>query len=167
MSVGQQASGALANMDMTTLVKIVRDIIEGTPNQHLEYLAVSDLVALNNLTIRDKLTVPTPNFVTVGAAGAPAYTNAWVNYGSPYHAAGYWRDPFGFIHFRGVIKSGAVGSSAFTLPPGFRPASDVITVVLSNNAVGRLDIDSDGTVTPQNPSNNANVCLDGVYFQAV
>jgi hypothetical protein len=93
------------------------------------------------------------------------FTNSWVNYGGDFFNASYIQDPGGFVHLRGVIKSGSVGSSAFTLPTGYRPtSSNGLFVVISNDSVGRVDIDTDGNVIPKSPSNNAYVSLEGIVF---
>lgn len=93
-----------------------------------------------------------------------AFTNSWVNYGSGETAAAYWKDPFGIVHLEGLIKSGSVGSAAFTLPLGYRPAANVVFGVESNNSHGRVDVDTSGNVTPKTPSNNAHVQLNGINF---
>lgn len=95
-----------------------------------------------------------------------AFTNSWVNYGSGYTSAAYWKDPFGMVHIEGLIKSGSVGSAAFTLPLGYRPATNLVFGVESNGAHGRLDVNTSGTVVPSSPSNNAWVQLDGINFYA-
>lgn len=81
---------------------------------------------------------------------APTFANSWVNYGAPYQAARYTKVN-GIVYLEGVIKSGVVGSAAFTLPAGFRPAAAIILPTQSSsgsNGLGRIDITSAGVVTP-------------------
>lgn len=105
--------------------------------------------------------------VLIGATGAPAFTNSWVNRASGSQSAGYYIDEEGCVCLMGGIKSGTVGSSAFTLPAGARPTAGLEFAVMSNGALGRVDISSTGTVTPISPSNNTYVSLDGIRFKAL
>lgn len=94
------------------------------------------------------------------------YTNSWVSYGSPWSAARYMKDDLGVVHLDGLIASGTIGTSAFTLPAGFRPAYQQIYTALCNpNAIGRLDILTNGQVQPAAGS-NVFFSLAGVTFLA-
>lgn len=63
----------------------------------------------------------------VGAAGQPGFENGWQNHGGPFAGAGYFRDRWGFVHLRGVVKHPGVSTSTiFTLPAELRPASTVL-----------------------------------------
>jgi hypothetical protein len=152
----------------TQLVKFIKDILENQPPRNLPNVVIGSARINGDLALKGRVTFPgDPNFHPIGATGAPPFTNAWVNWGAPNFSAGYWIDPFGFVHLQGVIKSGTVGSSAFTLPPGLRPlATAGPFAVMSNGAVGRVDVGADGTVTPITPSSNVYVSLHGVIFQA-
>lgn len=79
---------------------------------------------------------------------APTLINSWANFGSPHSPAGYLVDALGFVHLRGLIKSGTAGSNAFVLPTGYQPANEVIIAVMANNgaATGYLAVQTDGTV---------------------
>jgi hypothetical protein len=96
---------------------------------------------------------------------APTFQNAWVNYGVGYDTAGYRPDSFNNVELKGLIKSGAIGSSAFTLPAGARPGATLAFSVLSNAAVGRVDVYSNGQVVPA-VGNNAYVSLSNIRFPA-
>ena len=93
-----------------------------------------------------------------------SFSNSWANYGSGFANAAYMIDGHGTVHLRGMIKSGTVGSSAFTLPSGYRPAATTLCSTISNGAVGRVDVKTDGTVVPSAPSSNAWVSLEGIVF---
>ena len=87
------------------------------------------------------------------------------DFGAPFNPTGYFKDPFGIIHLRGTIASGTINTAAFTLPAGYRPANTERIGVNSNDAMGRLHINSTGTVVPV-IGNNASFCLDGITFRA-
>jgi hypothetical protein len=88
------------------------------------------------------------------AWSAPVYTNAWVDYLAGYRAGGY-RLAGTQVYLRGIIKSGTIGSSAFTLPLGYRPGQDLQFGTVSNNAFGMLYVGASGAVTPTVGSNAA------------
>lgn len=102
----------------------------------------------------------TPNWVAV------THENSWADY-SGYQGAEYCKDANGFVHIRGLVDSGTVGSGTgvFTLPLGFRPAAKELFVTISNGALGRIDIDTDGTVDVIT-GNNTYVSLSGITFAA-
>lgn len=156
----------ISNWDVTQLVKVVQDIITARTSEDFTRLTTQEFVAKRVSVTEDIAFSKYPRFRKVGGTGEPAFENSWVAWGAPYHDPGFYKDPLGFIHLRGIIKLGTVGSTAFTLPPGMRPSSTVLHPVISNNAIGRLDIAADGTVKPVSPSNNTWVSLDGVQFKS-
>lgn len=149
-----------------TLTKYIRDLFQNQPPDFLPLLKGEEIQVFSKLVIRDKLELTKePNFKKVGGTGNAAFANSWANYGSGWGEASYWKDPLGFVHLRGLIKSGTVGSHAFTLPPGFRPITNETYPTISNGAVGRVDVLTDGQVEPVSPSNNTYVSLAGIYFR--
>jgi hypothetical protein len=109
----------------------------------------------------------------VGSAGEPAFAAGWVNYGSgpaclnnrPCNTAAFYKDPYGVVHLKGIIKSGNLNFSAFTLPEGYRPAALEVQPTISNDQLGILKIGADGYFDPFSGS-NAWFSLDGVTFRA-
>ena len=95
----------------------------------------------------------------------PTFLNGWVNFGSNNALAGYFKDNFGIVHLRGVISSGAIGSDAFTLPVGYRPAFNERYAVPSNSLFGQIIVTLSGTVIPSTGS-NVNIALNGITFRA-
>lgn len=89
--------------------------------------------------------------------------NSWVNFGAPNGDASYYRDQFGVVRLSGVIKTGAIGSAAFTLPANCRPAATMRFAVESNGAFGALTVDAAGEVKPVVGS-SVSFSLDGVSF---
>ncbi|WP_217597177.1 hypothetical protein [Cohnella sp. GbtcB17] len=97
---------------------------------------------------------------------APTLVNGWVNYGSGETVAGYYKDDRGYVFMRGLIKSGAIGQAAFTLPAGYRPDSPVRVSVNSNLAFGSLIISTDGRVIIDSGSSTSWTSLAAVPFLA-
>ena len=63
----------------------------------------------------------------IGAPGEPAFQNSWVNLppGVENAQAGFYLDPVGRVHLKGGIYKGGGPSTAFTLPPGYRPPENL------------------------------------------
>jgi hypothetical protein len=112
----------------------------------------------------------------IGATWTNAtYNNGWTSYGQGYAPAGYWKSPDGVVHLRGLVMGGGVGGGGanrldsdlaiFTLPSGYRPDKGLVIPVISNGAIGRLDISTDGTVVATS-GNNTWLSLDGISFTA-
>jgi hypothetical protein len=74
-------------------------------------------------------------------------------------------DGEGIVHLKGIIKSGALGNAAFTLPTGYRPAKELRIPVVANNLFGVVAIYSSGFVAPL-VGNTTQFGLDGVSFRA-
>jgi len=156
----------IAGWTPSLLTKFIRDLFQNQPPDFLPHLRAEEITVDKKLTLRDLIAFGRePNYRSVGGTGQPAFTNSWVNFGGGWAGAAFWRDPLGFVHLRGLIKSGVVGSPAFTLPPGFRPKVNEPFVTISNGAVGRVDVLTDGTVVPASPSSNTWVSLSGIKFR--
>lgn len=112
----------------------------------------------------DEMVFAVPS-VTTDKWTAATLQNSWVNYGPNYNPAGYWKDPFGIVHLRGIISSGTMSTTAFTLPPGYLPANREQFACVSNYSVGAVEILPTGTVFPFVGS-NVYFSLDGITFRA-
>lgn len=55
----------------------------------------------------------------IGQPGEPAFQNGWA--ASPSEIVFFWRDPAGTVHLSGSLTGGTPGTTAFTLPAGYRP----------------------------------------------
>lgn len=108
---------------------------------------------------------PSPLPATTEQFIAPTLGNSWVNFGLQYNPAGYYKDPLGIVHLRGMIKSGVLDTGAFTLPAGYRPANTDLFSVISNNAVGWLEVTNAGVVNPRFGS-NVWFSMDSITFRA-
>jgi hypothetical protein len=119
---------------------------------------------------------PTPTVAKVNGTAVPltgtawiaaTLGNGWVNVGG-YATAGYMKDPLGFVHLKGVIGTGASGTTAFTLPAGYRPGASGlhsgggINVTAPTAVV--VYIGSDGTVSPYYSAGSSG--LSGITFLA-
>jgi hypothetical protein len=104
-----------------------------------------------------------PSWLGDTAWTAPTLAGTWVNFGGGYNNAGYWKDSTGRVHLRGMIKSGTIGTTAFTLPSGYRPSATCRFAAESNSAYGICTIDSAGVVTPA-AGNTAWFSFDGMSF---
>ncbi|HEY9694190.1 MAG TPA: hypothetical protein V6D15_18455 [Oculatellaceae cyanobacterium] len=96
----------------------------------------------------------------------PTFQNSWVNYDNGYNPAGYFKDSLGIVHLRGLVRGGTNNTTIFTLPAGYIPSNrELQAVQTNNNAIGRLDILTDGQVQVVS-GNNGWFSLDGVTFRA-
>lgn len=106
-----------------------------------------------------------PGGISQQAWQTPTLLNAWANLGAPYSNAGYRKDTQGKVHLMGAVSAGVVGAGTpiFTLPVGYRPATQKGCSVVSNNAFGRVDVLANGNVEVI-VGNNASVLLDDISF---
>src|SRR5579859_2415341 len=95
--------------------------------------------------------------------------NGWTN--APYSTSNAEvRLISGIVHFKGAISTKGSNPVAFTLPPGFRPATNVfVPVDLCSANYGQLRIQRNGVVTVQAEGGNFSqaqcfTSLDGVSF---
>jgi len=108
-----------------------------------------------------------PIIVTVENA---SMVNSWVNFDTTREAR-YWLDQEGVVHLSGMLSTGTVGLTAFTLPVGYRPdfvdaTNDRLNfAVSSNSAFGVLQVLNTGAVIPAVGS-NVFFALDGITFKA-
>src|SRR5579859_6036782 len=124
---------------VTQFTKFLKNFLDTQPPRSMPGVIVGNLKVTGALDA-SAATVTWPgvqDFTVVGSQGAAPFTNSWVSWGAPYFPVGYWLDPLGFVHLRGTLKLGTVGSSAFTLPPGLRPSANAGPfIVLSNGVAG-------------------------------
>jgi len=150
---GETADAADVNTPLTTIYDEFNGNIDTTN------MSTATAAKINALS------APDSGWNEVGTS--PAFTNSWVNYGSGYNTCAYYKDAVGFVHLKGLVKSGTDGSAIFTLPAGYRPAAKELLSASSNDAYGRIDIATTGTVTPSAGTTSPTwVCLDGLMFKA-
>ncbi|MNI71082.1 hypothetical protein D3C73_1269390 [compost metagenome] len=82
----------------------------------------------------------------------PTLLNGWVVRDTSLSNPGYFKDSQGYVHIRGVVSSGAMNTSLFILPKGFRPKFTYVYMVGANidggsDVLGRVNISIDGRVS--------------------
>jgi hypothetical protein len=165
--VAADTSQPLAGLTVDWLTRFLRQQQQLYPTQFIEDFGSDTLKVMKKLIIKDQVEFTAyGDWRFVNSQGQPAFANSWVNFGAPYQSASFTKTADQMVLLHGVIKSGTLGSAAFTLPPGYRPEALLSLPVLSNSAFGRVDIANDGSVTPQSPSSNLSVSLDGLWFLA-
>ena len=95
----------------------------------------------------------------------PTLINGWVAFGGAEDGPAYYKDNFGNVKLRGVVKSGTLSVSTFMLPIGYRPAKNKYFAVISNNVPGFVLIDPYGGVIPLAGTSNVFVALDSISFK--
>jgi hypothetical protein len=96
----------------------------------------------------------------------PSLTNSWANRAGC-EAAGYALDNDGTVHLKGVVTTGASGTSIFTLPVTVRPAVPRVLPVAASGGLAKLTVGTDGTVVATSLSGSAVgtwVSLSGALF---
>jgi len=92
----------------------------------------------------------------IGVGNNPAFENSWVNYGTTFDTAAYYKDALGIVHVKGLVKSGTATAAIFTLPTGYRPASTLLFVCVDGtNLANRVDVDADGTINAAASASNS------------
>lgn len=93
--------------------------------------------------------------------------NSWVNFGSGFSTAQFIKHPGGLVEVKGFIKDGTAttGTVLATLPVGFRPAEGRVFGTISNNLIGRVDVQADGDITIE-VGTNTSFSLDPIIFWA-
>lgn len=109
------------------------------------------------------------------------YSAPWADVNTAtYPAGGYWKDRDGIVHLRGVIDSGTMGTTAATLPTGYRPAGTRLFATVENDRPSQVVISSAGVITPttlsvidttagstaQSSGAAVKFSLDGIHFEA-
>lgn len=114
--------------------------------------AVGDVVYCarvgTDLFILGKIATITSAWITVGAAGAPAFGAGWSNFGSGYNPAGF-RRVGDMVQLRGTVNSaggGGTSTTIFTVPVGYRPANNCDQGILGNSIINQLVFLATGAV---------------------
>lgn len=97
---------------------------------------------------------------------APSLLNGFYNYGGGFGTVGYFKDKNGIVHIKGLVSGGSTGTDIFTLPTGYRPSGNLIFMQLANNAIARIDVQSDGSVYYSSGQSGVFLTLSGISFRA-
>lgn len=108
-------------------------------------------------------TIPQEAWIT------PTLLNGWVNFGGIYETVAFMKDSIGFIHLKGMIKSGNIDSVAFILPTGYRPSKEQYLVGLTgyDSKSFTVVVKADGSVLiSSSAATNSWVTINGITFKA-
>ncbi len=95
---------------------------------------------------------------------APTLLNSWTNFGAGFQTARYRRIGTQQVEIQGLVTGGTgPASTVFTLPTGFRPPATLVFATIANNAIARLDVQSDGLVRWALGGTNAFLSLNCVF----
>ncbi len=98
---------------------------------------------------------------------AYTYQNGWTDYANTYATGAYTKTSTGVVVLKGLVaKSSGTpvsGEAIAILPPGYRPAEQLMYQVDSASASARLDIHTDGAITFAT-GNGAWLSLEGIAF---
>lgn len=114
--------------------------------------------------------VPLPMYAPTSPWTTGTLLNSWTNTGGGYASASYYVDAAGWVNLRGMIQGGAVGSTALTLPVGFRPEylTPLEGVAYTSGApagAAFLTVDTAGNISVLSPGSTS-TALDGCRFRA-
>jgi hypothetical protein len=105
--------------------------------------------------------------LTSSAALIPALNSPWINYGSGFGGARYYKSADGVVHIEGLIQapggSPTSGIVLFTLLAGYRPPDTLMFGPWSGGGSCRIDVQSSGQVVMQS-GNTAFTSLSGISF---
>jgi hypothetical protein len=116
----------------------------------------------------------------VGALGEPPFLGAtvpipgtwmWTNYDTGHNSAAFYRDPYGRVHLKGLVRVGGLDGNAemlddiFQLPAGYRPAKEIEFATSSEGAFARVDVTPAGAVSADPPYNWGSLYLDNLSFR--
>lgn len=75
-----------------------------------------------------------------------SYSNSWVDFGPTWLGGYYTKDPLGYTHLLGLIKSGSSGTVT-TLGADYRPTRDYDAITISKNALASIKVTTTGVVS--------------------
>lgn len=110
---------------------------------------------------------PNPTYWASESWTAFSYVNSWTDYGSGFSTGAYRRDQCGYVHLKGLVKSGYL-TVITTLPVGYRPVEVHLFGVEAGGVFGRVDVGANGTITHIGGGTNPNsyLQLNGITWLA-
>ena len=123
---------AVAGIEATTAT------IGDVSNTELQYL--NGVTSSIQTQLNDKVTLADTGWITISS-----FTNNFVGGDSP-----AYRKLNGVVYLRGRVSSGTGGTSAFTLPAGYRPSANFVRPiqVYGTATISWITVSTTGTVTP-------------------
>lgn len=137
-------------------------IQNGTTNSSTGIIYLQDSLPDNNRSSAGGGPAPIvrPNTDVV----APTLAGSWVNVGSFFETAGYYKDGWNRVHLSGMVKSGS--GTVFTLPVGFRPTKVHVFSTAADDAFARVNVTDAGLVSFAIGTAATYLSLDGISFLA-
>lgn len=93
----------------------------------------------------------------------PSLVQGWTNREGTFRRFSYAKSQDGWVHLRGVISGDAFYKHIFILPPGFRPKETETFGSISDQLVGRVDVQPDGKIIPKKGAKTW-ITLSGIKF---
>ena len=149
-NVGMGVMAPAERLDVKGNIKASGNLVTGGNIQG------GNIQATGNLNIGGLIAVPAPQTFFL--------INSWTNYGETYGNATYYKDKQSVVRLSGLVRNGTSPLIA-QLPPGHRPAKDLIFTVVSGLGFARLDIKANGDVRLMDIYSNLYVSLDGIAFR--
>lgn len=116
------------------------------------------------------LTLAVPAWTSISS-----YSNNWAQYApvSDWATAQWWKDPFGVVHLKGLVKRTSGTHTSFetmaTLPAGSRPPERLLFNARCQGGTVRVDVAPDGTIQivddPVSGTPEGYTSLDGITFR--
>jgi len=125
--------------------------------QHLQAL-IQQIPTYVDSQLALKATVIQPGWIV------PTLVNSWVNYSTTNSTVAYMKDTLGFVHLKGVVKSGTSGT-VFTLPVGYRPLLPLTVSWTTDIGSGAGNVMNTGVISISNFSVSL-LSFDGMVFKA-
>jgi hypothetical protein len=119
------------------------------------------------LNLKEALTYANKNKANIAQEAwiTPTFVNSWVNFDGGYNLTGYYKDSLGIVHIKGRAKSGAAGTTIFSLPAGYRPSAMMAVASEQGGLFVQIQILSTGEVKPIG-SATTSISLDNIHFKA-
>jgi hypothetical protein len=96
----------------------------------------------------------------------PALQNGWLQYDTIWGNAAMYRKIGPLVFCRGLVKSGTLGASIFTLPVGYRPSINMLFASEAADTICRISVQPDGTITTGAGGSQAWTSLCNLIFPA-
>ena len=144
------ADGGIDSIDVKNDTLTGADILESS-------LVPGDADTLDGQDSSDLAPAAAEDWHEIGAPGEPGFRVGsgctWSNYGGAYNTAAFYKDPWGVVHLKGLVKAIDVPDNGdgqcdtadlliFQLPFGqaYRPAETVVHATVSGDHPSRVDI---------------------------
>lgn len=156
LEISEEFNGYDGSIDYVILDTLTLDLVQGN------FITQGMVTALMGIDLGSSGVI----YTSGRSWNSPTLLNGWTNNGSGFEPAGYYKDALGIVRLKGLIKGGTMGTTAFVLPVGHRPANRRAFPVVTSGGLGRVDIDTSGNVIVMTygTASNGYVSLDGIQF---